>query len=112
MTTTNKAEQLANGAWEQYTLDIDQADSHVIISPQGTTTVIDADEEQVAERLDQVFAGRVADDGTEPQTIDHFVVTHIHGDHVDGVRVLKDAGYTIDQAYQPNATQYDVGKNG
>lgn len=110
-TTTNNSEPLANGVLEKYTLDVEQADAHVIISPRGTTTVIDADEEQVADGLDQIFADRVTDDGTEPQTIDHFAVTHIHDDHVDGVRVLKDTGYTIDQAYQPSASRYETGKD-
>ncbi|UPM43167.1 ComEC/Rec2 family competence protein [Halocatena salina] len=39
-------------------------------------------------------------------------MTHIHDDHVDGVRVLKDTGYTIDQAYQPSAIRYETGKDG
>lgn len=111
-TTENNAEPLDDGEWEIYTLDVGQADAHLIISPEGTTTAIDADEEQVADVLANVLSEREGTDETISKTINYFIATHIHRDHVTGLQELKDAGYSIEQTYQPNANRYEIGKDG
>ncbi|MFC6960733.1 ComEC/Rec2 family competence protein [Halocatena marina] len=101
-------EPLANGRREVYTLDVDQADSHAIITEDGDITLIDADKEAVVDELDTIIAGR-----TTPQTdtknipIETFVLTHIHDDHVRGVGALHDHGYEIQNVVEPAEHRYE-----
>jgi glyoxylase-like metal-dependent hydrolase (beta-lactamase superfamily II) len=109
MTTTNNAEPLDNNEWEVHPLDVGQASGNLVITPNGESVLIDTDKEQVVEALDEVMDGRTAADRTDPKTIDRLVTTHIHADHVAGIRHLNDAGYSIEETHQPNASRYDVG---
>lgn len=102
-------EPLANGRREIYTLNVGQADAHVIITEDGALNLIDADEEAVGNELDTVLAGR-----TTPETesgnipIETFVLTHIHDDHTGGVEELYDHGYEIQNVVEPDAERYEL----
>lgn len=85
--------------WEIRTHDVGQADSHLLITPKGSTVLLDADEDRIVNSLDI-------------RTINHFISTHLHKDHIAGLRHLNDAGYSIDQAYQPRADRYDTDIDG
>jgi glyoxylase-like metal-dependent hydrolase (beta-lactamase superfamily II) len=89
-----------------YTLACGDADAHLLVSPNGTTGLIDADRNQVVEELNELF-GQTSDENTEV-SIDFLHTTHIHQDHVGGIRQLSDAGYVIDEAYQPPESRVEV----
>lgn len=102
-------EPLANGRREIYTLDVDQADAHVIIMEDGTLNLIDADKAAVGDELDTVLAERDI-----PQTnigkipIETFVLTHLDDDHTGGVGELYDHGYEIQHVIEPDANRYEI----
>lgn len=95
-------EPLANGRREIYTLDVGQADAHVIIAEDGTIDLIDADVTNVGEELDTILVGRTTpttDTGKVP--IETFVLTHLHDDHSVGVHSLHEHSYEIQHIDQP-----------
>ncbi|WP_248907164.1 ComEC/Rec2 family competence protein [Halocatena marina] len=102
-------EPLSNGKREVYTLNVEQADSHAIITEDGKIALIDADKERAADELDTILAGRETpqtDTGRVP--IETFVLTHFHDDHSRGVQELYDHGYEIQHAIQPDEDRYTM----
>jgi competence protein ComEC len=79
--------------------DVNQADAYSISTPREEKVLLDADKHQITSVLDDT-------------TIDHFVATHIHDDHVAGLRYLSDNGISIRQAYQPNPSRFEFGADG
>jgi competence protein ComEC len=79
--------------------DVNQANAYSISTPQGEKALLDADKHQITSVLDDT-------------TIDHFVATHIHDDHVAGLRHLSDKGIAIQRAYQPNPGRFEFGADG
>jgi competence protein ComEC len=102
-------EPLANGRREIYTLDVEQADAHAIITEDGTINLIDADKTKVGDELDTILNGRATpktDTGYIP--IETFAVTHIHDDHAKGVGTLHDHGYEIQHVVEPARDRYEL----
>ena len=79
--------------------DVNQANAYSISTPREKTVLLDADKHQITSVLDDT-------------TIDHFVATHIHDDHVAGLRHLNDKGISIQRAYQPNSSRFELGADG
>jgi competence protein ComEC len=79
--------------------DVNQANAYSISTPREEKVLLDADKHQITSVLDDT-------------TIDHFVATHIHDDHVAGLRRLCDEGTSIQQAYQPNPSRFELGADG
>lgn len=108
MVAGDALEPLDNGVQETYTLDVGQADARFIITKNGKLVLGDADIDNVGTKLDEVLAGR-----TGPQmegdrtTIDLFLCTHHHYDHVDGLDSLYD-NYEIDDIIQPHDSRFEI----
>jgi competence protein ComEC len=102
-------EPLANGRLEIYTLNVEQADAHAVITEDGAINLIDADKTAVGEELDTILDGRIASEtetGNIP--IETFLVTHFHKDHSRGVGTLHDHGYEIQHVIEPAENRYEL----
>ncbi len=93
-----------------FSLDVGQADAKLVVSSDGTKTLIDADESNVTDELDRVFEEELSIDSDTEKTIDHFIATHLHQDHILGLFNLKESGYNINSASQPNLARFEVGE--
>ncbi|WP_049910559.1 ComEC/Rec2 family competence protein [Natrinema gari] len=93
-----------------FSLDVGQADAKLVVSSDGTKTLIDADESKVVAELDRVFEEELSIDSDKEKTIDHFIATHLHQDHILGLFDLKQSGYKIHSASQPNLARFEVGE--
>lgn len=85
----------ANGRWKVDTFNVGQADAHRLVIPDGECVLFDADEEMIADQLNN-------------ETIDHLLITHLHYDHIGGIRGLREAGCQVQQSHQPTAVRYDI----
>lgn len=97
--------------WQVDTLDVDQADAHLLETPGQSRIMIDVDEDQIVDTLDSLDTWGETE-STSRKIIDEFVTTHIHDDHIAGVQYLKDGGYTVQQAYRPSADRYKLDEKG
>jgi beta-lactamase superfamily II metal-dependent hydrolase len=109
--TVSNTVETSNGTWAFSTLDVGHANARVLAS-QNTTVLIDAAEDRIVTSLDPVMAELETDDETDRGTIDYFVATHLHPDHVAGIQSLYDEGYTIQRAYLPNTARCELGIEG
>lgn len=89
--TMSNPEAYENSVWKIDTLNVGQADAHTLRTPTGTRVIIDADEEQIADALDDT-------------TANHLLITHIHTDHVFGIQHLD----SVENAHWPNTSRYTV----
>ncbi|PCR88797.1 ComEC/Rec2 family competence protein [Natrinema ejinorense] len=103
-----KSEQ-ATDETKIYSLDVGQADAKLIVTPEDERILVDADEGKIVDALDKVFTQELSVDNDGQKRIDHFVATHLDGDHVLGLQYLSDAGYTLETASKPDPERYAVG---
>lgn len=87
-----------DSTWGILAHDVGQADAYSILTA-NERMMVDVDKDQIISALDTY----------DFRTIDRLLTTHIHEDRVAGLRYLSDAGYTIQQAYRPNANRSEVG---
>lgn len=94
-----------NGHLWIFCLNVGQADTTVVVTPQGRVIIIDAVKPN---KLEQLLSdlGFASDD-----RIDHLVVTHPHSDHYSGVQRLV-SNYGIDHVTMSSLWEYDENKPG
>jgi beta-lactamase superfamily II metal-dependent hydrolase len=97
MTIANTNSQRGSG-WEVQAHDVGQANTYSITTS-NKNIMIDVGDNQSISALDT----------HDSRTIDHLITTHIHDDHVAGLRYLRDEEYSVVQAYRPNANRSEVG---
>lgn len=102
--TNASPSNIENRAWSVNTLNVGQADAHQLVTPSKQNVLFDADEDQIVTILN-----KDGSDVADTKIIDHFVVTHLHDDHIDGLKHLNNAGYSIRDSYQPNADRVEIG---
>lgn len=110
-TVSNTVETSDSGTWMFSTLDVGHANARVLTS-QDTTVLIDVAEDRIVSALDPVMDELETDDETDRRTIDYFIATHLHPDHVAGIQSLYDEGYEIQRAYLPNTARCELGIEG
>lgn len=76
-----------------YFIDVEQADSTLIVSPSGKTLLIDSGKNFHGKRIKAVMEDAGVD------RIDHYVTTHYHEDHYGGIDDVVDMGITVIKAY-------------
>lgn len=84
--------------WKVQAHDVGQADAYSIITP-DERIMIDVGEYQIVSALDT----------HDSRTIDHLITTHVHDDHIAGLRHLSNEEYSVEQAYRPNANRSEIG---
>lgn len=84
--------------WNVLAHDVGQADAYSIITP-DERIMIDVAKDQIVDTFNT----------HDSRTIDHLITTHIHDDHVAGLRHLSDEECSIQQTYRPNANRSEVG---
>lgn len=107
----DKADTSGTECWRVDTLDVDQADSHLLETSRQTRIMIEVDEDQIVNTLDSLDMWDETK-SMSPRIINEFVTTHIHDDHIAGAQDLKDGGYTVQQAYRPPADRYKLDEKG
>jgi competence protein ComEC len=76
-----------------YHIDVDQADATLIITPNGSTLLVDAGKNGHGPRIERILRQE------NITRIDHFVNTHYHEDHYGGIDDLVNDTVTIGLAY-------------
>jgi beta-lactamase superfamily II metal-dependent hydrolase len=76
-----------------YHIDVEQADSTLIVMPNGKTLLIDAGKNKHGKRIKAVM------DRAGVTQIDAFVASHYHEDHFGGIDNLIEQGVTVLEAY-------------
>jgi glyoxylase-like metal-dependent hydrolase (beta-lactamase superfamily II) len=108
MVVDDTLEPLDNGIQETYTFDVGQADTRLTITKDGKLILCDADIDNVGTKLDEVLAGRTGPQMAEGRTtIDLFLCTHHHYDHVDGLDSLHD-NYEVHDVIQPHDSRFEI----
>lgn len=69
-----------NGELKMYTIDVGQGDSSLLISPNGSTMLVDAGDSDAFEAIDSLLTE------LEISDIDVLVATHAHSDHIGSMR--------------------------
>lgn len=110
-TVSDTVETSDSGRWMFSTLDVGHANARVLTS-QNTTVLIDAAEDRIVSALDPVMDELETDGETDRRTIDYFIATHLHPDHIAGIQSLYDEGYAIQRAYLPNTARCELGREG
>ena len=84
-----------NSSWLTiHLIDVGQGDSQLIITPQGSTILIDAGDLLQGD----VVAAYLTRQGV--RSIDHFILTHPHSDHIGGVPTILEQ-FQVSQVYLP-----------
>ena len=94
-----------NGHIWIFCLNVGQADTTIVVTPEGRLIIIDAVKPDKMERLLSDLGFGLND------RIDHLVVTHPHSDHYSGVQRLVN-NYDIDHVTLSSLWQYDENKPG
>lgn len=69
-----------NGKLKMYTIDVGQGDSSLLISPNGSTMLVDAGDTDAFDAIDSLLTD------LEITNIDVLVATHAHSDHIGSMR--------------------------
>ena len=87
----------ASAAWAQtlriYQIDVEQADSALVVMPNGKTLLIDSGKNGMGKRIKAVM------DTAGVTQIDAFVDSHYHEDHFGGIDDLKNLNVPILESY-------------
>src|SRR5215212_2730843 len=86
-----------SATWAQtlriYHIDVEQADSALVVMPNGKTLLIDSGKNGMGKRIKAVM------DTAGVTQIDAFVDSHYHEDHFGGIDDLKNLGVPILESY-------------
>lgn len=99
-------------AWTVRTLDVGQADSHTLITPDRKRVLIDSDKQEIANKIEDLPPIQNKSNETDKIAIDHFFLTHLHDDHASGFQHLNREKCMVHEVHQPSAARYNTGEDG
>ncbi|MDX1479229.1 MAG: MBL fold metallo-hydrolase [Saprospiraceae bacterium] len=91
-----------DGLLHIYVVNVGQGDTTIIVSPQGTVTVIDA---QRPDKLERFLTAELGLDGT----IEHLIITHPHADHFNGANRLASSFAVTRATFAPSWHEFGLG---